>query len=1242
MINFSKKKGLLLGASAFVMSSAVCSMANAGPLGAGGGTAGDYTIGASTITLTGNATNATGTTKNTIKLTGAGGLVTGAHTVSATTGAVNAILTAGTVTSASTVTVSNGGTVTNNADIAINIDHTMGGIVNYGTISTTGGNATVIDFANGITSSFTNGNSSGTDTGAVSANGTGSAIVTAAAFTGNITNYTGSSIVSAGNSANGVLDLGALITGAVTNAGSIQTNAGGVAIDIGGNITGGLTNTGVISATSGTAIKTSGNFTDTDDGLYNNGGSITASTGTAVDVNNTIGLFRNSGTIDATGTGTAITVDSTITTLTNTGTIKGITGGVAMKIGAAAGATITTFTNSNLITNAGSGTTIQVAGNTPTIGLTNNGTIESSTGIAIDVDSNVTGTLTNNGTISSEGAITIDLDAVWDISNAGTISSVGNFNTISIADGVHNDVTNTGSITADGSSATIDFAGTSQGGVVNTSGIIENTGTGKVINVATQLDGANGIITNGGTIRITNTASTADVLSIADIDGTITNTGTISSAATGNASAIEITAWTAANLTSSNYINNSGLIRSAGAHATIIGGQSAIAAGNITNTGTIQNTGTGIALDLTAETAGADVITVVNSGSILTASTTTTAVSLGDIGVLTNTGSITGKVIAPNGSVETINWNGGTITGSAIDLGGDDGDTINFGDAASDSISYAGTISYDDMNVKFGTVRLTGVATGVNAGTSTVTVADGATLSVGASMAATGVRSIAGTLHVDAGKTVAGTGAVGVTGSGTIEIAVASSASFGQVSGAALTGPAATNKAISIDASNLTNGVIADGTTLQNVYTGTGARVNFTDGAVITDNSQRYKFTQVADADGFSVDVLVNVDKTIAEQTSTVSGAAASNQSAFSAMAESLLNNGGNDSDSVIAELFSLGSDLETAEAVEKLLPNEVASAASAASDAVVDQAIGAISDRLGEQHAALDLGNKGIATGGAFNESGIWVKGFGSAIDQGDRDGIKGYEADVIGGAIGADTNVTDQMKLGLAFSYANTSADSANGEADVDSYMGTLYGTYDMGSWYTDGLLAFAQNAYETKRNVVVGAINDQAKGDFDGQQYTAKVEAGYRLNVEGGLQVTPVAGLRYTMLTTDQYTETGSTANLTVDNDDQHILKSEIGTKLAYPIVEGGLTFIPQIDVRWAYDFIGDEQESTSNFADAGGYVFTTKGADVARSALKLGLGVDVIAQDNFTVSFDYDWESKSNYDSHTGTVQARFSF
>ncbi len=410
-------------------------------------------------------------------------------------------------------------------------------------------------------------------------------------------------------------------------------------------------------------------------------------------------------------------------------------------------------------------------------------------------------------------------------------------------------------------------------------------------------------------------------------------------------------------------------------------------------------------------------------------------------------------------------------------------------------------------------------------------------------------------------------------------------------------------------------------------------------GNTLTDNSYTLKFTAYRGTDAANAATTTPVMNIIVTRENTYqSSSTNTNTSTVGSAFETVQNNGDTALDTLHGTFDGYTTAAQVEAGLKTLVPTtQTSGATTQATVAAQDSAIGTVENRM--ETARNDMSGTGIATGGKMNNNGAWGEVFGSAIDQAWRKGVDGYQANTGGFAIGADTAVNSQTRIGAAFAYANTDAEGVANNVEVDSYQGSVYGTYDMGKVYYEGVGAFTYNSYNTDRTLVGGSV---ASADFNGQQYSAKGTAGYKVDMQGGLKVTPFVSAQYTFLTQDDYSETGSIANLHVKSDDINIFKTGLGAKLAYPIVEGGTTYTPRMSAAWYYDLVGDEVDTTSNFTSAAGTNFISKGADVAQSTFRLGAGLDVLAQDNVTVSLDYNWDTKQDFEAHTGQLKARFEF
>lgn len=288
-----------------------------------------------------------------------------------------------------------------------------------------------------------------------------------------------------------------------------------------------------------------------------------------------------------------------------------------------------------------------------------------------------------------------------------------------------------------------------------------------------------------------------------------------------------------------------------------------------------------------------------------------------------------------------------------------------------------------------------------------------------------------------------------------------------------------------------------------------------------------------------------------------------------------------------------------------------------------------------------------GMTAGDMGDGMTMWTQGFGQLAQQDRRDGVAGFDADTYGIAVGIDTEkLADDTVVGVSLSYANTDVESDNAnstDTDIDSYQISLYGDHDLqDGMYLAGMVGFAHNSVDQTRHDVGGIAGNDANADFDTQQYIVHAELGKEYVVGGNMSLTPHALAHYQHLTIDSYTESGSTANLSVDNEELDLFELGIGATAEWDLHDDqGQSIRPSVNVGYRYDLIGDEIQTTSNFT-GGGASFETDGADPARSTFNIGTAVTYELDNNWALTADYDYEIKSDFDAHSGMVRAGYKF
>lgn len=335
---------------------------------------------------------------------------------------------------------------------------------------------------------------------------------------------------------------------------------------------------------------------------------------------------------------------------------------------------------------------------------------------------------------------------------------------------------------------------------------------------------------------------------------------------------------------------------------------------------------------------------------------------------------------------------------------------------------------------------------------------------------------------------------------------------------------------------------------------------------------------------------------------------------------------GGNNNDPVLNALA--GDADEVARTVEQLVPQVNGASLQAANS------LNNIANFNANQRTQ---GLRGASAGDAFIERGLWLKALGSDVTQDARDGIEGYDADLSGLAIGADGKLTDQLTLGLSYSYLNSdiTADGGN-QTDIDGHAITLYSGYEQGAWFLDSSLTLGLNHNDSTRYIA----GTKAKGDYDSQLLGLDVLGGYGFNLDNGLLIEPRAAARYARVDIDSFREKGSIAALAVEDQRYEVAELGAGLRVAgdLPLSQGNLQ--PQATLMVYHDFAADQIATNASFA-FGSSSFLATGASPARTRYEAGIGVDYVIA-NTTLGVSYDYSGKEDFQSDTLQAKVRYDF
>lgn len=298
------------------------------------------------------------------------------------------------------------------------------------------------------------------------------------------------------------------------------------------------------------------------------------------------------------------------------------------------------------------------------------------------------------------------------------------------------------------------------------------------------------------------------------------------------------------------------------------------------------------------------------------------------------------------------------------------------------------------------------------------------------------------------------------------------------------------------------------------------------------------------------------------------------------------------------------------------------------------------------EQHELALLGNggggeTGMAAGSAPLGYGLWGQVIGGGALRNTANQVDGYRSRSFGLVAGVDHPLEDGGVLGLAASWTkgwNWGSDGAAGTfATMNSYQLTGYGLHRFGMAFLDWQVGVGYNQFNQTR--AIQFLNQQAKADFDGQQYLVKVGGGHDFAVGGQTTLTPLASLRFLRAVSDGYSESGSDANLTIERRGVQSLTHDLGGKVSWKFSSDIGQITPEVRLAWEHDYT---QGPIASSGLIGGQSFTSTTARPSPDGAKLNLAVTLDTTDNMSLRAEYEGDVRADYQSHTGLVKATWEF
>lgn len=239
------------------------------------------------------------------------------------------------------------------------------------------------------------------------------------------------------------------------------------------------------------------------------------------------------------------------------------------------------------------------------------------------------------------------------------------------------------------------------------------------------------------------------------------------------------------------------------------------------------------------------------------------------------------------------------------------------------------------------------------------------------------------------------------------------------------------------------------------------------------------------------------------------------------------------------------------------------------------------------------------------------WLEAAGVIGDLGSDDS-QGYGYKIIGPIFGADTALSDELRVGFAAAGTRYvyDGDGSNDKGVSNAVEGTLYG-----AWVGEPVefligARYGHSWIETKRILRFDDLVNRVEGEFEGNEVGLYGELARAFGKPQRAELTPFASVAYSWIDFEDFDENGrSTLRMQVDGTDVHSAATSLGLRLtAERKMDDDLLIRPRLRAAWGHEWADVVREVNGEFV-AGGGSLDLEGAEMPRDRAELSVGWEV---------------------------------
>lgn len=281
-----------------------------------------------------------------------------------------------------------------------------------------------------------------------------------------------------------------------------------------------------------------------------------------------------------------------------------------------------------------------------------------------------------------------------------------------------------------------------------------------------------------------------------------------------------------------------------------------------------------------------------------------------------------------------------------------------------------------------------------------------------------------------------------------------------------------------------------------------------------------------------------------------------------------------------------------------------------------------------------VNIGRRTIAEDKCHEDDvGVWAHGIYNKATLDENKKTHGFDSETKGVVMGIETRPTRGSKIGIGYAYTKTDIEGYHREDNVEAHSALLYGEIKPNNWFLNAIGTYSWADFEESKN----AYGIPVKGKSDMEMFGLQIMTGYDIHTPV-VTITPEAGIRYTHLSLDDYTDT---AEQEMDADDLDIVTGVLGAKFSQIwVMYNGVVLRPELRAALTYDLTDDGFVTDVTLVNGAKYTTTAETLD--RLAVEVGAGLTAEFNKNVEMSIGYDGRFREDYENHTGMIAAKYKF